>query len=299
MLWFKNVIIYRLKMPLKLSSAQLEQQLSAFAFTPCGSQDVVKFGWVPPMGTKSDTLVKAIPGHFLLCLNKEEKIIPSSVIKHELQGNIAKLENKERRKLRKIEKDVLRDEVLHTLVPRAFSRFSKTLLWLDLVTNLVLIDAISAKKAEECLALLRKSIGSLPVVPLTMKRPIELILTDWVSRGDPTAGFFIQDEAELKAILEEGGIVRCKKQDLSSEEIAGHIKAGKLVTQLALDWRERIQFILSGDGMVKRLKFSNKLRAQNADLDCDGVAARFTADFILMTSELAALITELMAAISG
>ncbi|MGP4123189.1 MAG: recombination-associated protein RdgC [Sodalis sp. (in: enterobacteria)] len=299
MLWFKNIVIYRLNRPIEMSAEQIEQQLSVFSFTPCRSQDMVKSGWVSPIGTKSNALTHAIEGHVLLCLRKEEKILPSSVIKQELQGKINKLESEQNRKLRKTEKDSLKDEVLHSLMPRAFSRFSQTLLWLDLVNHLVLVDAGSVKKAEECLALLRQSIGSLPVVLLTMEQPIEITLTEWVRAGHPAIGFAIQDEAELKTLLKEGGIIRCKKQDLSSDEIASHIEAGKLVTKLALDWRGRIQFVLSDDGMLKRLKFADMLDKQNADIDRDDSAVRFDVDFTLVAGELTALIAELIAGLGG
>lgn len=63
--------------------------------------------------------------------------------------------------------------------------------------------------------------------------------------GGLPAGFVIQDEAKLKATLEEGGAIRCKKQNLITDEIAVHIEAGKQVTRLALDWQERIQLVLS------------------------------------------------------
>ncbi len=85
-------------------------------------------------------------------------------------------------------------------------------------------------------------------------------------------------------------MIRCKKQNLISDEIAVHIEAGKLVTKLAVDWQERIQLMLSDDGSLKRLKFADTLREQNDDIDRDDFAQRFDADFILMTSELAALI---------
>lgn len=299
MLWFKNLMVYRLSREVSLSADEMEKQLSAFSFTPCGSQDMAKTGWVSPMGSHSDALTHTVNGQIVICARKEEKILPSPVIKQELQDKIERLESEQHRKLKKTEKDSLKDEVLHSLLPRAFSRFNQTFLWIDTVNDLIMVDAASAKRAEDTLALLRKSLGSLPVVPLTLENPIELTLTEWVRSKTLPAGFALMDEAELKAILEDGGVIRCKKQDLFSDEIAVHIEAGKLVTKLALDWQERIQLVLSDDGSLKRLKFADTLRDQNEDIDREDFAQRFDADFILMTSELAALIKNLIEALGG
>ncbi|MDH2067570.1 recombination-associated protein RdgC [Pantoea sp. GD03673] len=299
MLWFKNMMVYRLNRDISLSADEMEKQLDAFTFSPCGSQDMSKTGWVSPMGNRSDALIHENKGQMVICARKEEKILPSPVVKQALEAKISKLESEQSRKLKKTEKDSLKDEVLHSLLPRAFSRFSQTWLWIDTVNNLIMVDCASAKKAEDTLALLRKSLGSLPVVPLTLENPIELTLTEWVRSGDLPAGFALMDEAELKALLEDGGVIRCKKQDLVCDEIANHIEAGKLVTKLALDWQERIQFMLADDGSVKRLKFSDTLRDQNDDIDREDFAQRFDADFILMTSELAALTSSLVEALGG
>ncbi|CNL91638.1 recombination-associated protein RdgC [Yersinia frederiksenii] len=299
MLWFKNLMVYRLSREVSLSADEMEKQLSALSFTPCGSQDMVKTGWVSPMGSHSDALTHTVNGQIVICARKEEKILPSPVIKQELQAKIERLEGEQHRKLKKTEKDSLKDEVLHSLLPRAFSRFNQTFLWVDTVNDLIMVDAASAKRAEDTLALLRKSLGSLPVVPLTLENPIELTLTEWVRSKELPAGFTLMDEAELKAILEDGGVIRCKKQDLFSDEIAVHIEAGKLVTKLALDWQERVQLVLSDDGSLKRLKFSDTLREQNDDIDREDFAQRFDADFILMTSELAALIKNMIEALGG
>lgn len=299
MLWFKNMMVYRLNRDIPLSADEMEKQLDAFTFSPCGSQDMSKTGWVPPMGNRSDALTHENNGQIMICARKEEKMLPSPVVKQALEAKIDKLEAEQSRKLKKTEKDSLKDEVLHSLLPRAFSRFSQTYMWIDTVNNLIMVDCASAKKAEDMLALLRKSLGSLSVVPLTLESPIELTLTEWVRSGDLPAGFALMDEAELKAILEDGGVIRCKKQDLVCDEIANHIEAGKLVTKLALDWQERIQFVLSDDGSVKRLKFSDTLRDQNDDIDREDFAQRFDADFILMTSELAALTSNLVEALGG
>lgn len=299
MFWFKNIMIYRLNRSLALTAEEMEKQLAGSVFTPCGSQEMTRSGWVAPMGGNSDALTHVVNDQILICVRKEEKILPSSVVKQELNGKINKLESEQSRKLRKTEKDALKDEVLFSLMPRAFSRFNQTFIWLDTAKSLVIVDSASAKKAEDALALLRKSLGSLPVTPLALENPIEQTLTLWVRDSEAPAGFVVQDEAELKALLEDGGIVRCKKQDLASDEITAHLTAGKVVTKLALDWRERIQFILADDGTLKRLKFADTLREQNEDIDREDVAQRFDADFTLMTGELAALIEELIAALGG
>lgn len=212
MLWFKNLMVYRLSRDITLRAEEMEKQLASMTFTPCGSQDMAKMGWVPPMGSHSDALTHTANGQIIICARKEEKILPSPVIKQALEAKIQKLEADQGRKLKKTEKDSLKDEVLHSLLPRAFSRFSQTMMWIDTINGLIMVDCASAKKAEDTLALLRKSLGSLPVVPLALENPIELTLTEWVRSGTVAQGFQLLDEAELKAMLEDGGVIRAKSR---------------------------------------------------------------------------------------
>lgn len=301
--FFKNLLTYRLSRDVIIvddnDTAELTQKLEAFRFTPCGSQDFAKAGWVPPMDTLSDQLFHLTGGQLLLVIRRDEKILPKQVITEELNKKIAKLEVQQGRKLKKTEKDSLRDEVLHSLLPRAFTRSSTIRIWVDLQKALVLVDSSSARRAEDALALLRKTLGSLPVVPLTMETPIELTMTEWVRSGSAPQGFALGDEAELKVILEDGGVGRFKKQELSSEEITTHLNAGKLVTRLSLDWQQRINFVLSDDAAIKRLRFADELRDQNDDIDREDAALRFDADFVLMTGELNALLKNLTTALGG
>ncbi len=294
---FKNALIYRLNSDVMFDS--LEEKLAPFAFTPCGSQDSAKTGWVSPISPLLDVLSLQANGQILLTLQREEKILPAPVIARELAAKIDSMETMQQRRLKKTEKDALKDEVLQTLLPRAFSKYHTTKIWINAGAGLIIVDAASGKKAEDALALLRKTLGSLPVVPLALETPIELTLTEWVRNGKAPAGFALQEEAELKAVLEEGGILRSKHQDLTSDEITNHIDAGKLVTKLALEWRERISFVLADDGSLKKLKFSDVLLEQNDDIDRADEVARFDADFVLLTGELSTLISELVAALGG
>ena len=299
MKFFKNAAIYRMTRDV-INLQDMEKMLAACRFTPCGSQDMARTGWVPPMGEEfSDQLAHIAGDHVLLTVQREEKILPAPVIKQALEEKIAKLEDEQQRKLKKTEKDSLKDEVLHSLLPRAFSRYTQERIWIDTKAQLIVVDAASAKRAEDCLALLRKSLGSLPVIPLTMATPVELTMTEWVRDGQTPAGMSLLDEIELKAVLEEGGTVRCKKQELVSDEVSTHIEAGKRVTSVGIDWQDRIQFTLTDSLQLKRIKPANSLIEQNDDIDREDVAARFDADFCLMAGEMLVLIGSLIDALDG
>ncbi|EEG9490518.1 recombination-associated protein RdgC, partial [Escherichia coli] len=229
---------------------------------------------------------------------RETKILPPPVIQRAIQEKIEKLEQEQARKLKKTEKDSLKDEVLHSLLPRAFSKFSVIQAIYDGSTKRIYINA-SARQAEDMLALMRKSLGSLPAVPLSVENPIELTLTDWVRDGSAPQGFQMGDAAELKAVLEDGGIARVKKQDLGSDEISTHLEAGKLVTKLALDWQNRIKFTLDHNFSLTSVKFADELLEQNSDIDSEDVAQRLDADFFLLTSEISCLVDALVNALGG
>lgn len=289
---FKSLVVYKMSNDFDVSTEELAKALPNFTYSPCGSQDMKKTGWVASL-EGSQELLYSSNGHLLLTIMTEEKIIPAAVIKDCLDEKIEKIEEAQGRKLKKTEKDSLKDEVLHELLPRAFSKYNKTLIWIHNASKRIMVEAGSAKKAEDALALLRKTLGSLPVVPFNTETPIELTLTSWIREQSIPDGFTVLDEAELKAILEDGGVITSKKEDLFNDEIKQHIEAGKMVTKLAIDWREKISFVLTSDGLLKRIKMSDAVMEQNSDIDKEDAAQKFDADFVLVTGELIQMLDDI------
>ena len=113
------------------------------------------------------------------------------------------------------------------------------------------------------------------------------------------AAFTLEDESELRSAMEHGGIARFKQQDLMTDEVKNHLANDKLVTKLALNWGERLSFVLGDDLSIKRLKFSEELREQNDDITSEDPVARMDADFALVTGELSQFIPALFNALGG
>lgn len=289
-MFFKNLQVYRFTRPLEQDADALEKNLEEFKFKPCGSQDISKLGWIFPMGKSGSMYTHLATKQILICLKKEEKMLPAGVIKEQLNERVEAIELEQGRSLKKKEKDSLKEEIVMQLLPRAFSRTSQTFAWIDPESDMLYVDASSARKAEELISLLRKTLGSLPVVPIQLKNQTDVIMTDWLVEGNIPANFKLEDEAELCSALEGGGIIRCKQQDLLSDEIKNHLSADKFVTKLALNWADSISFIMGEEFALKRIKFADVLQEQNEEIDKDDFAARFDADFALMTGEIKQLI---------
>ncbi|QLB19480.1 recombination-associated protein RdgC [Mannheimia granulomatis] len=297
MIWFKNVMIYKLTSELSLENNALEALLQETKFTPCSEHDMSKFGWSCPL-VGSDLLHFSQGKQFLLISHKEDKLLPANIIKAETEKRIAELEEKEARKLKKTEKQAIKDQAVSVLLPRAFSKHQFTAIWLDLESQLVYVDAASSKRAEDTLALLRKTLGSLPVVPISFALPPAEVMTNWVAKGHTPSWLNLLEEAELKS-FDTDSVIRCKRQDLESEEIVQHLQAGKFITKLAIDWEAHFSCVLNEDATLSRLKFADEVREKNDDILKEDIAQRFDADFLLMTEELSAFTSKIIEEFGG
>ena len=299
-MWFRNARVFRFTKPFDISAEALEEKLQADAFKPCGPQETSRQGWVPPLGKHGEQLVHSAGGYHLIALRKEEKILPGAVVKEAVEERAEAIEVDQGRKVRRKEKDEIKEQVMLEMLPQAFSKNRRSFAYLAPKDGVLVVDAGSAKQAEDLASTLRKSLGSLPVRPPAVEQAPAFTFTGWLNETiDIPSQVALGSECELKDPSEDGGVVRCKGLDLKADEIRNHLDAGMQVTKLAVTWDDNVSFVLDEEIGIKRLKFGETLQEQLDDVDADDAVAKFDAAFTLMTLELSRLIPGLLEALGG
>ena len=291
---FKNLRLYRLANPFAQSPEGLHGHLETAAFRPCGSLEQETLGWVPPLGRRATLLAHGAGGAILICARKEARMLPAAVINEELAERVAAIEDIEGRQVGRKERQELKDQIVHELLPRAFTRSSHIYAMILPRSGWVVVDTTSKVRAEELLSLLREALGSFPVaVPRPQSDP-SAIMTSWLAGERLPGGLELGDECELKESGEEAGSIRVKGVELLSDEIRKHLDAGRRVVKLALGLDERQRFVLDEELVVRRLVFEDVVLEPLQDVDGDDELARMDAQFALLSLELEAMLPRIL-----
>lgn len=299
-MWFRNLQLYRLPAPWGMDLAKLEEQLARTPFQRCPSNQPMSRGWAAPRA--DGPLVHALNRQWLIALAVEQRLLPSSVINDVVRERAEAMAAENgyapgRKQLRE-----LKERVTEELMPKAFTRRRKTLIWIDPINGWLVVDAGSPAKAEEVLEQLRLSFDDFPLKAVQTELSPVSVMTDWLAGGEPPSTFTIDRDCELKSVSEEKAAVRYVRHPLEGEEIKAHIVNGKLPSRLALTWNDRISFVLTEKMEIKRLGFLDLIKEEAekaAEQASNSSEEQFDADFALMTGELSRFIPDLLAALGG
>jgi recombination associated protein RdgC len=282
-----------------------EEALQATRFVPCGATQAESNGWVPPRGPKSISMLESIGGQIILKLCTERRPLPASAVKAAVDEMIEKYkeETGQERVGSKIKKE-FKEQAIFELLPRAFTKRSTTLLWLDPVNHFLVVDTGSLSGADKIVTFLIEALseipGSLPglgVKPVLTTMSATASMAHWLSSREAPVGFTVDRDCELKMPDDQKSTVRYSRHTLEIDEVAEHIAAGKVPTQLALTWSDRISFVLTETAQVKKLKLLDVVLdgVQDGGKDDDG----FDTDAAILTGELTAMLPDLIEALGS
>jgi len=237
-------------------------------------------------------LVRTFNGRMMFCLQIEDKILPASVVRQELKEKIKKMEQAEDRRLRQSEKNTYKDELYMTLLPRAFSRFTRLYAYIDTAKKWLVVSTTNVKKYEQFISMLVKA-TQLEVSPVSVL-DLSHKMTRWLKNQDYPAHFSVETSGVLMDPDQVSRVIRCQHQDLFAPGIQTLIGDGCEVTQLGLCWQDRISFVLQDNFTLRSLKCQEELVAQMNEMEAETKQQRFDADFIIMSETFSQLLTDLL-----
>jgi recombination associated protein RdgC len=295
-MWFKNLKIYRLSPSWAMKADQLEDALAKFAYQGGNNLEMQSLGWIPTR--ENGPLVHTVNGQMLVTLRAEKKLLPATVINQVAKARAQEAEEQQGYKPGRKQMKEIKERVTDELLPKAFSIYRDTRVWIDPVNRWLVVDAGASAKADEVLGLLAKSIDPFPLESLYVSQSPASAMTGWLAEDEAPANFSIDQDTELRASGESRAAIRYVKHAIDADDVRRHIQSGKQCTRLAMTWADRVSFVLTESLDVKRvapldvLKENNDSMAQNDD-------EKFDSDMALMTGELAKLMTELVDALGG
>ena len=125
-MWFKQLSIYPLNKAQLPALETLADKLAAAEFAPCMGLDWDSVGFAAPASFQPQEMVFAAQNTWRVALKKEEKVLPAAVVRDILDDKVQEIQNAEGRNVGRKEKQELKDNITDDLLPRAFTKSSRT-----------------------------------------------------------------------------------------------------------------------------------------------------------------------------
>ncbi len=290
---FRNLTLFRFPSSMRAALEAIDDHLPNACLKPCGPLELSSRGFVSPFGRGEEQLSHRVGDAILFTLGGNDRILPSAVVNEALAAKLDALREREGRNAGGRERKRLKDEVLMDLLPRAFERPGRCNAYIDLARGWLVVDTSSRKAAEDVVTALREAMGSFPALPVNAESSPRALLTAWISGEALPTGFELGDECELRDPVDKGATVKCKRQELDSDEVREHLQAGKQGFLLAMTFEERLSFTIGEDIVVRKLRFLETATEALERDERDSLRAEIDATFALMSGELGRLLDRL------
>lgn len=293
-MWFNNALFfhYEFDKPINVSEC-----LSENALKPCPPHARFIQGWLP---LYDDCYAHTVEGATLLCMGKEERILPRSVVHRELEERVNAQETQLQRALKRTEKSQMAEEIEFELLPKAFCLQKRHFAILDSVSNHLIINAASQTQAAQFTAFLRKSLPGIRIEPIVVNDHLAARLSEWITLpASIPPSFQLGSDCLLFSPDNEKKRFSCRGYELPADEVLSLLTQGLLAAEISIQWNERIQLTLTDDLGLKRMKCMDYLIDDfNQLIELEEDAMQRDASLVLLTGELRALITDLLAHLS-
>ncbi|CAM2934844.1 recombination associated protein [Legionella steigerwaltii] len=293
-MWFNNALIYQYELD---EAGDLTASLAENILKPCPPHARFVYGWLPAF---ADEMVQEIAGSSLICMGKEERLLPRGVINKMLAEKVQVLETQQGRPVKRAEKAQMAEDIEFELLPKSFCIQKKMFAILDSVSKRIIVNASSNNQAAQLTSLLRKSVAGISIEPISHTENLALRFAEWIQSPSTLPNHFqLASDCLLFSLDDEKKRVHCKGYELPAEEILTLLSQGMGTAEISLIWKERIQLTLTHDFSFKKLKSLDLLLDDFNDIkQLDEEYQQRDAALALLSGELRELTHDLLVALA-
>jgi len=211
--------MYRITPGWSATADEVEARLQDNHFIECGASQEKSVGWIEPRGEANGPLLEVVAGQWILKLMVESRALPASVVNRKAQERVAQIEATTGRKPGKKETRDLKDDIRLELLPMAFTKQSRTLVWIDREANLLVMDASSQARADELVTLLVQTLPGLALTLVNTRVAPATAMAEWLVSGDRLLRYDMTLPGHMIPPLES---VRAKTLNDTSTYIRAH-----------------------------------------------------------------------------
>lgn len=292
-MWFKNARLFQLNEAFSMDAEQFSLALQNDALKACAPMEAVSKGWVSPFGSDSELFVLKSGDAMLFSMGMEEKVLPAAVVNHQLNQQLNTIKNDTGQKPGRKQQTDMKQQLMLEMLPQAFVKPKAINAYIDLKLNLLVVDCASQNAAEDLVSQLRQTLGSFKASAFGPSSSMAQVLTQWVLKAQCDAGFQIDSEIVLETLDDAKGVVRGRNIEHLDDQMKQHIDNGYLVTQLGLEYQERIELVLAHDMGIKKIKFTDIVLDQMDDAVIEDEWQLLDSRFTLFSLELRAMLKSL------
>ncbi len=289
---FKNLVIFKID-DIKEADLKKIERMSALKDMP--SSVTSNKGFTNYL-EEGDNLYEKVNKFYFLKFKEEKRDVPSSVVNELVKEKEIEHFNSTKERLSKKEKKQLKEEITHSLLPKAFIKSSYVEAYIDFKNNYLVFNISSLGKADKFIAELKKYVDFSfsmfePNIPLTD------IMTGWVKENKIPDPFALEDSCSLFDPL-TNGTTDYKKENIEerNEELLKNIEKNKVVKSIKINWHERISFVLNDQLILKSLNYNESFEEsiEESAGDAEDEYNHFQATMTILCEDIAELFQDIM-----
>jgi len=262
-----------------------QDMLEQFMFKPCGPHETSRIGF---SNNPDGVLVSEITGNIVMNVTTQKKVVNKYHLSATIKVKAAMLEVEQGRPANKKELMEFESQAIEKLLPETYPQEPKRHTVLITREGRVFVGA-TASVADDITSLIRKTIGTLPIIPLCVNVDANERMTAFVANSlsnEITLGdkVFLTTAEGRKVGISAGSVYHSEAQDL--------IKDGSVVTKLALNYEGIIDFLLKDDFTISGIKFDSGMTDEVEPEDRVG-------SFIIQMDELVKMFDNLVGEFDG